>query len=177
MTTRPRGRQARRTQLDVLTRRVEATEAVLEIQALKARYGELVDRRFARGGVVDDADLTVITAEIAGLFTEDASWDGGPVLGVAIGRDAIAARLRSPTLTFSRHLFVQPQIEVSGDHATARWQLLCPCRSADGSSLWMSGFEDDEYLRGEDRRWLHRSMRLTTVFVSPVGAGWDRILV
>jgi len=25
-------------------------------------------------------------------------------------------------------------------------------------------------------RWLHRSMTLTTVFVSPVGEGWERIL-
>ena len=39
----------------------------------------------------------------------------------------------------------------------------------------MCGFEDDVYVR-TDTGWLHRSMTLTTVFVSPAGTGWPRIL-
>src|SRR5271163_5647 len=36
-------------ELDLLTRRVEATESVLAIHALKARYAGLVDERFSKG--------------------------------------------------------------------------------------------------------------------------------
>ncbi len=158
-----------------LRRRVDTTEAVLQVQALKARYGELVDGRYSAGAVVDDAELERLAGEIAGLFTVDGVWDGGPKLGTAIGRPAIAARLRVPTLSFSRHLFVKPTIQVDGDRASARWDLLCPCRSLDGRSYWMCGYEDDEYVR-TDGAWLHRSMKLTTVVMAPIGEGWTNIL-
>lgn len=163
------------TEVSRLRRRLEDCEAVLEIQALKARYGELVDRRLTGGHPVDDGAMALLADQIARLFTEDGVWDGGPGLGVCTGRRAIAGRLRQPTLAFSRHLFVKPRIEVEGERARGRWDLLSPCRGTDGSSFWMCGYEDDEYARvGE--RWLHRSMRLTTVFLSPVGEGWTKIL-
>jgi hypothetical protein len=158
-----------------LRRRVDASEAVLEIQTLKARYGELVDRRFVAGRVVDPPTLRALAAATAELFTEDATWDGGPGLGRVTGREAIAERLAAPTLDFSRHLFIKPNIRVDGDGATARWDLLSPCRRPDGSSYWMCGYEEDEYQRIAGV-WLHRSMTLTTVFMSPVGDGWSRIL-
>lgn len=162
-------------EMESLRRRVEAAESVLAVQSLKARYGELVDSRFVGGRVVDPGTLARLAGEAAGLFTEDATWDGGPGLGVVTGRAAIAERLGSPTLDFSRHLFVKPRIEVDGDRATARWDLLSPCRRPDGTSYWMCGYEDDEY-RLVDSTWLHRSMRLTTVFMAPVGQGWTRVL-
>jgi hypothetical protein len=159
-----------------LRRRVAASESVLAIQALKARYGELVDRRFSAGSVVDAGTLAAVAGAVAELFTTDGVWDGGPGLGLATGRAAIAARLGQPTLTFSRHFFVNPRIEVDGDRASGRWDLLSPCRRADGTSYWMCGYEDDEYERAEGV-WLHRSMTLTTVFMSAVGDGWTRIFV
>ena len=161
-----------------LRKRVDSSEAVLAIQAMKARYGELVDGRFSAGAVVD-ADTLADTAErVAALFTADGVWDGGPGLGAAKGRTAIAERLRETTLTFSRHFLMNPRIDVDSDGATARgrWDLLSPCRRLDGSSYWMSGFEDDEYAR-VDGHWLHRSMTLTTVFMAPVGEGWTKIFV
>jgi hypothetical protein len=158
-----------------LRRRVDAAEAVLEIQALKARYGELNDDRFVAGRVVDDATLRRLAGEIADLFTADAVWDGGRGLGRVTGRAAIADRLARPTLDFSRHLFVKPRISVDGDRARARWDLLSPCRRPDGTSYWMCGWEDDEYRR-VDGVWLHRSMTMTTVFMTPVGEGWTRVL-
>lgn len=157
-----------------LRRRVGATEATLAIHQLKARYGELVDRRFSRGRVVAESELASVAAEIAGLFTEDGVWDGGPALGVATGRAEIAEKLRRPTLVFSWHLFAKPRIEVDGDRAYGRWDILCPCRTPDGRSRWMCGFEDDEYTRVAGV-WLHRRMKLTTVFVADVGTGWDPI--
>lgn len=158
-----------------LTARLDRLEATLAIQGLKARYASLVDQRFERGSVVAPPELTRLADEISLLFTEDASWDGGPSLGVAVGRAAIAGRLAAPTLTFSRHLFVQPEISVDGDRAIGRWQLLCPCTTTAGVDLWMCGVEDDEYVR-ECGAWRHASMRLTTVFTAPVGDGWGRIL-
>jgi hypothetical protein len=159
-----------------LQERVARSEGVLAIQALKARYGELVDQRFSMGAVVDRETLGQVAGEIAALFTVDGVWDGGPGLGSVAGRPAIAARLREPTLTFSRHLFVNPRIEIAADTGKARWDLLSPCRRTDGTSYWMCGYEDDEYAL-VDGVWIHSSMKLTTVFMTPVGEGWTRVLV
>ena len=82
--------------------------------------------------------------EVAALFTPEGVWDGGPALGIATGRRAIAERLRSRR-SCSRHFFMNPRIDVQGDTAFGRWDLLSPCRRADGTSYWMSGYEDDEY--------------------------------
>ncbi|HYA67483.1 MAG TPA: nuclear transport factor 2 family protein [Acidimicrobiales bacterium] len=162
-------------ELASLRRRLDSVEAVVAIAALKAKYGELVDRRFVRGEVVDEASLRTLAGAIAALFTEDAEWDGGPALGVAVGRDEIAARMAAPTLSFSRHLFVCPRISVDGASATGRWDLFAPCTTGDGSSYWMCGVEDDEYVRGRDGCWLHRRMALTTVFMAPTSEGFGRI--
>ncbi len=159
-----------------LGRRLEACESVLAIQSLKANYGDLVDRRFSRGAVVDAPVLTQVADAVAALFTPDGVWDGGPGLGTAQGRPAIAERLRETTLTFSRHFFMNPRIDVDGAEATGRWDLLSPCRRPDGLSYWMAGYEDDAYAR-VDGVWLHRSMKLTTVFMTRVGEGWTKVLV
>jgi hypothetical protein len=155
--------------------RVERGEAALAIQNLKARYAQLVDERYARGAVAS-AEVVAARAEaIAALFTEDGVWDGGAQLGVSRGRVEIAARMRAPTLSFSWHFFVKPRIELlAPDRARARWDILSPCTTADGVPCWMVGYEDDEYARvaGE---WLHRSMRLTTVFMAPHATGWEKI--
>ena len=93
---------------------------------------------------------------------------------MATGRAAIIDRLERPTLTFSRHLFVKPLIEVRGDRATATWDLLCPCQRHDGTSFWMCGSEADSYVR-IDGAWLHETMALTSFFMAPVADGFGRI--
>jgi hypothetical protein len=158
-----------------LDRRLERAEAILSIERLKADYAELVDRRFALGQVVASPLLEAIVSQITDLFTVDAVWDGGPVLGVAVGRDQIADRLSKPTLTFSRHLFVKPRIDLELPRAKATWDLLCPCNTPDGRSWWMCGIEEDEY-EVDEGVWRHSRMKLTTVFMSPSGGGFDRIL-
>ena len=159
-----------------LKRRVDSSESVLSIQKLKARYAELVDQRFSKGAVVDAATLATITDNVAALFTPEGTWDGGPGVGVSRGRVEIAKKLRDTTFTFSRHFFLNPRIEVVGDAAKARWDLLSPCRRGESESYWMCGFEDDEYQR-IDGEWLHHSMKLTTVFMTPPGEGWSKIFV
>ena len=159
-----------------LRARVERAEAALAIHNLKARYAQLVDERYARGRVASDAVVAERAQAIAALFTDDGVWDGGPQLGVARGRSEIAARLRAPTLAFSWHFFVKPEIEVlSADRARARWDILSPFTSADGTPSWLAGVEDDEYAR-VGGVWLHASMKLTPVFVAPHATGWTRIL-
>jgi hypothetical protein len=39
----------------------------------------------------------------------------------------------------------------------------------------MCGIEDDTYERSDDGTWRHRTMRMTTVFLSPTDPGWERI--
>ncbi len=159
-----------------LRTRVAAAEGALALHELKARYAGLVDARYEGGGVVGPERLATLAEEIADLFTPDAVWDGGPALGVAKGREAIAERMRAPTLLFSRHLFLSPRIRVAGDQAEARWDLLAPCTTADGTPRWLCGYEDDEYVRGDDGRWRHRRMALTTVFLARADEGWREIL-
>ncbi len=154
--------------------RVEAGEAVQAIQNLKARYAQLVDERYVRGKIAPDEKVAAVAEQIAALFTADGVWDGGPALGVSTGRDEIAARMRAPTLLFSWHFFLKPQIYVEGERARARWDILSPCTTKDGRPHWMVGFEDDEYARvgGE---WLHTRMKLTSVFLAPHETGWEKI--
>ena len=154
--------------------RVEAAEAVQAIQNLKARYAQLVDERYVRGKVAPDEKVAAIAEQIAALFTADGVWDGGPALGVSTGREQIAARMRAPTLVFSWHFFLKPQIHVDGERARARWDILSPCTTKDGKPHWMVGFEDDEYAR-VDGAWLHTRMKLTSVFLAPHETGWQKI--
>jgi hypothetical protein len=157
-----------------LRRRVEASEAVQAIQNLKARYAQLVDQRYVRGKVAPDEKVAAVAEQIAALFSEDGVWDGGPALGVSTGRAEIAARMRAPTLQFSWHFFLKSQIQVDGDRASARWDILSPCTTKDGKPHWMVGFEDDEYRR-VDGVWLHARMKLTSVFLAPHETGWQKI--
>jgi len=157
-----------------LRARVEAAEAVQAIQNLKARYAQLVDERYVRGKVAPEERVAAVAEQIAALFTEDGVWDGGPALGVSTGRAEIAARMRAPTLLFSWHFFLKPRVEVEGDRARARWDILSPCTTKDGKPSWMVGFEDDEYRR-EAGAWLHSRMKLTSVFLAPHETGWQKI--
>jgi hypothetical protein len=163
-------------EIAALRERVERVEASLAIQQLKARYAQLVDERYARGSVAAPEIVAARAEAIAALFTEDGEWDGGPQLGTARGRAAIAERMRAPTLAFSWHFFVKPQIELlAPDRARARWDILAPCTTPAGEPSWMVGFEDDEYAR-VGAVWLHARMKLTTVFVAPHASGWRKIL-
>jgi hypothetical protein len=159
--------------LAALAARVRALEDAEAIRRLKARYAELVDSRYAKGGPRPPEDLARIGGEIAALFSEDAVWDGGAGLGLCEGRAAIRARMAEPTLLFSRHYFVNPQIDLDGDWARARWELLAPCTLRDGRPAWMAGAEDDEYVR-QDGVWLHRRMALSVHFFAPHERGWQQ---
>ena len=158
--------------IESLEARLRVTEDVQAIQRLKARYAELVDARYTRrDGVKGEQEVRGLAREIAGLFASDAVWDGGPGLGVCTGREAIYERMCGPTLQFSWHFFLKPQIEVQGDEARGRWDILSPCTGPNGRAMWMVGVEDDRYVRQDDV-WLHQSMKLDLVFMAPYERGW-----
>jgi hypothetical protein len=159
--------------LAALEARVRSLEDVEAIRELKARYGALVDSRYGPDGPKPRAELEPIAREIAGLFTEDALWDGGKALGACRGREAIRLRFLEPTLRFSWHYFVKPRIVVDGDRARGSWDLLAPCTTRDGRPHWMAGLEEDEYARVEGA-WLHTRMRLQVVFFAPYARGWTQ---
>ena len=152
-----------------LERRVAASEDAEAIRLLKARYGEITDSRYSV--LEDEAELVSIAEGIAALFSEDAVWDGGAALGLCEGREAISERFRKPTLQFAHHFFVKPRIEVDGDTATGRWDILAPCTSLQGKPFWMAGVEDDEYVKVEGE-WLHSRMKLDIIFMAPYERGW-----
>ena len=154
-----------------LETRLAAVEAVQEIHNLKARYAELVDARYTQQGPKPAEEVAHIADEIVGLFSEDAVWDGGADLGCWQGRDEIRKRFLDPTLRFTLHYFVKPQIHVDGDRATGRWDILAPVSFGNGKPGWMTGVEDDEYVR-IDGRWLHSSMKLSVHFMVPYDRGW-----
>jgi len=151
--------------------RLSRVEAVQEIQVLKARYAELVDARYSRAGPKPPDEVARVADEIVALFTEDALWDGGERLGLCRGREEIRKRFLDPTLRFTLHYFVKPRIEVEGDRARGRWDILAPITFADGRPGWMAGTEDDEYTR-VDQHWLHSRMKLTVHFMVPHAHGW-----
>jgi hypothetical protein len=169
----PSEADATNTRIAALEERLARVEAVAEIQNLKSRYAQLVDGRYTREGPKPAAELELLAREIAELFTADGVWDGGKLLGVCEGREAISRRMSEPTLQFSWHYFVKPHIEVDGDRAKATWDLLAPSTSVDGEAFWMSGFEEDEYRR-VDGMWLHSHMRLSVVFIAPYEKGWSK---
>ncbi len=175
MTEPPAPAEGPEARLEALEQRLLAVEDALAIQRLKARYAELVDARYHRGAALEGDALDAAARRIADLFTEDAVWDGGPALGVCEGREALYERMRQPTLRFSWHFFLKPQVEVDGDRATARWDILSPCTTQDGRPQWLVGTEDDAYQR-VDGVWLHSAMKLRVVFMAPHETGWQKIL-
>jgi hypothetical protein len=160
--------------IQALEARLARVEDVDAIKLLKARYGALVDSRFEKDDVVSQERLDAIADEIALLFSEDAVWDGGKGLGVCTGRKEIAARLAKPTMKFTWHYFVKPQIEIDGETARADWDILSPCTTHDDRPMWMAGVEHDEY-RKQRGVWLHTRMRLDVVFLAPYDRGWARV--
>lgn len=156
--------------IERLEARLRALEDAEAIRRLKARYADLVDARYERGAPKPADALAPLADAIAALFAEDAVWEGG-ALGTCSGRAAIRDRMAQPTLLFSRHYFVNPQIDVAGDRARARWELLAPCTTTDGRPMWMAGVEDDEYAR-VGGAWLHTRMKLGVHFFAPHERGW-----
>lgn len=165
--------QAMQARLERLESRLAQAEAHQAITDLKSRYGALADARYTRDGPRPRAELEPIAEALAALFSDDAVWDAGGAMGRAEGREALRARFLEPTLAYSWHFFVKPEIEVDGLHARGRWDVLALCTTQAGRAMWMVGVEEDEYICQEGV-WLHSSMRLDSKLMAPHDRGWGR---
>ncbi|MCR9097072.1 MAG: nuclear transport factor 2 family protein [bacterium] len=154
--------------LEARVRGLEGRAAILD---LKSRYGALMDERYTRKGPKPQAELDVLADQLVGLFTEDAVWEGGGALGTAEGHAALRERFRAPTLQYSWHFFVKPEIHVDGDVAKGTWDVLAMMTTTEARPMWMVGVEHDEY-RFEDGRWLHSRMHLESQLMAPYDRGW-----
>lgn len=146
--------------LEDLERRVKVLEDIEDIKRLKHRYCAYCDDHY-------DADA------IAGLFTEDAVWDGG-TRGVNNGREEIRRFFqRAPQrLPFAIHMVLNPIIEVNGDTAKGTWYLFQPCTYAQGNrAVWGSARYDEEYVR-VNGEWKFQHLKLTSHFWTPFDEGW-----
>ena len=139
---------------DSCEERLRRLEDIEEIKRLKVRYFEACDGGF--GGI-----RSHIPEEIADTFTADGEWDGGPH-GKRAGRQAIREHYEAVPQCFAYTMLSEPVIDVVGDRATGRWNLLV-YRSRDGVWRLTGGTHHDEYARTSEG-WLIARTR----FVSAV---------
>ena len=110
-------------------------------------------------------------AEIADLFTEDASIDFGYV-AIMKGRDDIIEQFVDiPNHTDMLKQFIHNHVvEVNGD--TAKGFLYLEAKYADqGESLFVAGKITDDYVRVDDR-WLIKDTVTHLYFTTPLSKGW-----
>ncbi|MCP4907737.1 MAG: nuclear transport factor 2 family protein [bacterium] len=155
-------------ELEARLAEVEGHRAILDLKSL---YGTLADARYTRKGPRSTSEIEAVADQLADLFTDDAVWEGGAQLGRCEGKDAIRARFSEPTLHYSWHFFVKPEIRLAGDRAKGTWDVLALITTLEGRAVWMVGVEHDEYAR-VGGRWLHTRMQLDSQLMAPHDKGW-----
>jgi hypothetical protein len=125
-----------------LEARLQRQEDLEQIRRLKVAYFEACDGGFGEA-------RSHVPEEIASTFTEDGVWDGGPY-GLVRGRTALAAFYRNVPQMLAFTILSEPTIDIEGDKATGRWNVLVYSSSeAEGPSL-VGGVHHDHYVRTED---------------------------
>lgn len=160
-----------RARIEGLEARLSEVEGHSAIANLKSEYGALADARYTRKGPKPQAEIDAMANRLAELFTEDAVWDAGGELGCCEGREAIRARFRQPTLHYSWHFFVKPDLRIDGARARGVWDVFALCTTLEGRAMWMVGVEHDEYAF-VGGRWLHSRMQLDAKLMAPYEGGW-----
>lgn len=160
-------------QIASLQRRVQRLEAEGLIRACVTRYMALCDRL--------DADTPL--DELAGLFTEDATWEGRGAryagsFGGYRGRAAIAAMLGSymrtpPHFALNVHFLCSETIAVDADAASAdaSWVMLQTSTFASGDSH-LSAAQLRLRLRNDAGHWRIAQFTTENLFSRPTGA-WN----
>ncbi len=151
-----------------LEQRIARLESIEQIRTMKAVYCDFCDRGYDPDG-------------LAGLFTEDAVWDGG-IFGRHEGKPAIRAFFQSisGSLVFAAHLVTNPVISfIDDDTATGKWRLLEPASVNEAgtldSKLLLAAY-NDVYVR-VDGTWLHKSVTVHANFFEPISKGWAHAAV
>ena len=92
------------------------------------------------------------------------------------GREAIREFFRgiSGHFVFALHYGLNPQIEVTGDTAHARWYLFMPCTVGDtGEAMWRAGLDEEEYVRVHGQ-WMYQSKKSAPFFHTTFEEGWAK---
>ena len=153
--------------LEDLAKRVRVLEDMEEIKKLKIRYAEYCD-------INAEPDIEYSAANIASLFTEDATFDPGELGNKVVGREAIRqAFTKAPEwMSFAVHMVVDPVIEVDGDKAKGTWYIFMSSTIIDGNrAAWSSGRYNEEYAR-ENGEWKISSWKMVSFFRTPFDEGW-----
>ena len=149
-----------------LEEKVHQLYAIEEIKKLKAVYCAYCDDHYNPDG-------------LASLFTDSATWDGGPEFGCHKGREAIEKFFAgvSKNILFAAHLVMNPIIEVSGNEAKGKWRLIMPCTVSDSSekveAKWLLSKYKEEYMLVNDQ-WLFSKMKVESQFYSNHLEGWAK---
>jgi uncharacterized protein (TIGR02246 family) len=148
-----------------LEERLRRLEDLEGIRILLSRYAAACDDNYnpAKAGV---------------LFTEDATWDGGPGLGRYEGREAIQGLFAGASATFKwgTHFMISPETEVSPDGESARGTcyLLEACTiEEDGrrDPRWLTAIYDARYVK-EDGDWRFAELNLDLRMFASHATGW-----
>ena len=148
--------------VEELRDRVRRLEDIEALRNLKAEYAAACDDNY-------DAD------RLAALFVEDATWESQG-MGKYEGREAIREFFRgiSGHFVFALHYGLNPQIEVNGDTARARWYLFMPCTVGDtGKAMWRAGLDEEEYVRVQGK-WMYKSKKSAPFFHTTFEEGWAK---
>ena len=133
-----------------------------QIKQLKHRYCAYCDDNYNPDG-------------IAGLFTADGVWDGGP-FGRAETRTGIRDFFAdvSNQVSFANHYVCNPIIEIDGDSATGRWDPWQPMVMApDPAALWLVAKYRERYVRNGEG-WLFELLELDVKALSPYEEGFAK---
>ena len=156
----------------------QTTELLAEVRELRDRVRRLEDIEALRNLKAEYAagcDDNYDADRLAALFVEDATWESEG-MGRHEGREAIREFFRgiSGHFVFALHYGLNPQIEVTGDTARARWYLFMPCTVGDtGKAMWRAGLDEEEYVKVEGR-WMYKSKKSAPFFHTTFEEGWAK---
>ena len=152
--------------------RVDRLESIEAIKRLKARYAEFADGKYtADHRKKPQRERDAVAWQQALCFTENAEWKAGQ-FGELTGRQALFENFREKPFLFALHIYMNPLIEVDGDHGTGRWvHWLLATEEATGKPVHMGAYTLDEYRR-VDGEWLFSRVELVQKFMVPFGQPW-----
>lgn len=147
-----------------LEARLQRQEDIEQIRRLKVQYFDACDGGF--GGA-----RSHVPEEIASTFAKDGVWDGGPY-GLLRGRAAVADFYRKVPQMLAFTVLSEPVIDVEGNKATGRWNVLVYSAFEAGGSLLTGGVHHDQYVRAEEG-WKIAHTRFVSAIASRSAVPWN----
>jgi SnoaL-like domain len=150
-----------------LSTQVQNLQDIEAIKKLKYRYSMACDLGIneGKGELLQD------------VFVKDILWDISAFGKYASMQEVNEALKKIPEqMKFTYHFFTNPIIEVEGNKATGRWNVLAIYTMANGEDMILAGIEDDKYKKIEGRWWISEIV-LTMAFFAPFKEGWSQLVM